>query len=122
MPCYSKQKRARHKTCSQAADNGDRAGAELLLAAGADPKEKKHHGESTDSRKLDFKTPFHIAVEAENYTLAAILLRAAQGINGLDEQGWTPLMVGNTSHKTGTWCRSLSEMVLIFLLGTKKML
>ena len=75
-----------------AAENGDRPGAELLLAEGADPKEKRHHGESTYDR-LGFKTPFHFAFDAEHYGLAAFLLKEAQGINGLDEQGWTPVMI-----------------------------
>ena len=75
-----------------AAANNDRAGAELLLAEGADPHEKKHHWHTTYNQ-LGFKTPFHIALEAEHYSLAAFLLKEAQGINGLDEQGWTPLML-----------------------------
>ena len=68
----------------EAASNNDRAGAKLLLTEGADPWEKKH---------TTYKTPFHIAFEAEHYSLAAFLLKAAQGINGLDEKGWTPLML-----------------------------
>ena len=75
-----------------AAANNDRAGAERLLAEGADPHEKKHHGHTTYNQ-LGFKTPFHIAFEAEHYSLATFLLREAQGINGLDERGWTPLMM-----------------------------
>ena len=74
-----------------AADN-DRAGVERLLAEGADVRERKKHG-PTAYMQLGFKTPFHIAFEAEHYSLAAFLLREAQGINGLDEQGWTPLML-----------------------------
>ena len=76
----------------EAAANNNRAGAELLLAEGADLHEKKHHGK-TAYNQLGFKTPFHIAFEEEHYSLAAFLLKAAQGINGLDEQGWTPLML-----------------------------
>ena len=74
-----------------AADN-DRAGVERLLAEGADVRERKKHG-PTAYMQLGFKTPFHIAFEAEHYSLAAFLLREAQGINGLDEQAWTPLML-----------------------------
>ena len=74
-----------------AADN-DRAGVERLLAEGADVRERKKHG-PTAYNQLGFKTPFHLAFEAEHYSLAAFLLREAQGINGLDEQGWTPLML-----------------------------
>ena len=74
-----------------AADN-DRAGVERLLAEGADVRERKKHGH-TAYMQLGFKTPFHLAFEAEHYSLAAFLLREAQGINGLDEQGWTPLML-----------------------------
>ena len=74
-----------------AADN-DRAGVERLLAEGADVRERKKHGHTTYNQ-LGFKTPFHIAFEAKHYSLAAFLLREAQGINGLDEQGWTPLML-----------------------------
>ncbi len=76
----------------EAAANNNRAGAELLLAEGADLHEKKHHGK-TAYNQLGFKTPFHIAFEEEHYSLAAFLLKAAQGLNGLDEQGWTPLML-----------------------------
>ena len=75
-----------------AAANNDRAGAELLLAEGADLHEKKHHGK-TAYNQLGFKTPFHIAFEEEHYSLAAFLLKEAQSINGIDEQGWTPLML-----------------------------
>ena len=66
----------------QAAANNDRASAERLLAAGADAKAENDAG----------KVPFDIAVEAEHYALAAILLKATAGINGEDEKGWTPLM------------------------------
>ena len=41
--------------------------------------------------QLDFITPFHAALDAEHYSLAAILLKAAQGIDGKDERGWRPL-------------------------------
>ena len=75
-----------------AAANNDRAGAERLLAEGADVRERKKHG-PTAYMQLGFKTPFHIAFEAEHYSLAAFLLKEAQGLNGLDEQGWTPLML-----------------------------
>ena len=43
--------------------------------------------------QLGFKTPFHIALEAEHYGLAAFLLKATMGLNGLDEKAWTPLML-----------------------------
>ena len=76
----------------EAAKNNDRASAELLLAKGADPKERINHAKS-DYGQLGFKTPFHFAFDAEHYSLAAFLLKEAQGINGLDEQGWTPLMI-----------------------------
>ena len=41
------------------------------------------------------KVPFDIAVEAEHYALAAILAKAAGGINGKDKKGWRPLALGN---------------------------
>ena len=66
----------------QAAASNDLVAAKRLLAEGADAKAKNAEG----------KAPFHIAVEAEYYSLAAILLKAAQGINGRDEKSWTPLM------------------------------
>ena len=66
----------------QAAANNDRAAAESLLAEGAHAKAKNAEG----------KAPFNIAAEAEHGALAAILLQAAAGVNGIDEQGWTPLM------------------------------
>ena len=66
----------------QAAANNVRVSAEHLLAAGADANAKNAEG----------KTPFRIAVEAEHAALAAILLRAAAGIDGEDEKSWTPLM------------------------------
>ena len=65
----------------QAAANNDRLSAERLLAAGADAKVKNDAG----------KVPFEIAVEAEHYALAAILAKAAGGIDGRDEKGWRPL-------------------------------
>ena len=65
----------------QAAANNDRASAERLLAAGADTKAKNDAG----------KAPFDIAVEAEHYALAAILAKAAGGIDGKDRRGWRPL-------------------------------
>ena len=65
----------------QAAANNDRLSAERLLAVGADAKAENDAG----------KVPFDIAIEAEHYALAAILLKAAGGINGRDKKGWTPL-------------------------------
>ena len=65
----------------QDAANNDRASAERLLAAGADAKAQNDAG----------KVPFDIAVEAEHYALAAILMKAAVGINGKDKKSWTPL-------------------------------
>ena len=65
----------------QAAANNDRASAERLLAVGADAKAENDAG----------KVPFDIAVEAEHYALAAVLAKAAGGINGRDKKGWTPL-------------------------------
>ena len=65
----------------QAAANNDRASAERLLTAGADAKAENDAG----------KVPFDIAVEAEHYALAAILAKAAGGINGKDKKGWRPL-------------------------------
>ena len=65
----------------QAAANNDRLSAERLLAVGADAKTENDVG----------KVPFDIAIEAEHYALAAILLKAAVGINGRDKKGWTPL-------------------------------
>ena len=66
----------------QAAVSNDIAAAKRLLAEGADAQAKNAEG----------KVPFHVAVEAEHDSLAAILLKAAQGINGKDEKSWTPLM------------------------------
>ena len=65
----------------QVAANNDRAAAERLLAAGVDAKAENDAG----------KTAFEIAVEAEHYALAAILLKAAVGINGRDKKSWRPL-------------------------------
>ena len=65
----------------QAAANNDRLSAERLLAADADAKAENDAG----------KVPFDIAIEAEHYALAAVLLKAAVGINGRDKKGWTPL-------------------------------
>ena len=65
----------------QAAANNDRAAAERLLAAGADAAAKNAEG----------KVPFMMAIEAEHYALAAILLKTVAGINGRDEKSWTPL-------------------------------
>ena len=65
----------------QAAANNDRLSAERLLTAGADAKAENDAG----------KVPFDIAVEAEHYALAAILLKAAVGINGRDRKSWSPL-------------------------------
>ena len=85
------QNTAKPKDLFTAAANNDRAGAELLLTEGANPNEKRHHGEG-DRDQLGFKIPFHVAFDAKNYSLAAFLLKEAQGINGIDEKGWTPLM------------------------------
>ena len=60
----------------EAAASNDVAAAKRLLAEGADAQ----------------ATPFDVAVEAGHDALAAILLRAAAGINSKDKQGWTPLM------------------------------
>ena len=87
-----KEKTTESQDLFAAATNNDRAGVELLLAEGADVRERHHH-ERTAYNRLGFKTPFHIALEAEHYGLAAFLLKAAQGLNGLDEKGWTPLML-----------------------------
>ena len=65
----------------QAAANNDRASAERLLTADEDAKAENDVG----------KVPFDIAIEAEHYALAAILLKAAVGINGRDKKGWSPL-------------------------------
>ncbi len=65
----------------QAAADNDRAAAERLLTAGEDAKAENDVG----------KVPFDIAIEAEHYALAAILLKAAVGINGRDKKGWSPL-------------------------------
>ena len=65
----------------QAAANNDRAAAERLLAAGEDAAAKNAEG----------KVPFMMAIEAEHYALAAILLKAVAGINGRDAKSWTPL-------------------------------
>ena len=66
----------------QAAANNDRASTERLLIAGANATAKNAEG----------KAPFEVAREAEHAALAAILLRAAAGINGRDNKSWTPLM------------------------------
>ena len=65
----------------QAAADNDRLSAERLLAAGADAKAENDAG----------KVPFEIAVEAEHAAVAAILLRAAAGVNGEDKKRWKPL-------------------------------
>ena len=65
----------------QAAANNDRDSAERLLAAGADAAAPNAEG----------KVPFMVAIEAEHYALAAILLKAAVGINGRDDKSWSPL-------------------------------
>ena len=65
----------------QAAANNDRASVERLLDEGADAKAKNADG----------KVPFEIAVEAEHAAVAAILLRAAAGVNGEDKKRWKPL-------------------------------
>ena len=69
------------KDLFEAATNNDRAGAKRLLADDAEARAKNAEG----------KVPFDIAVEAQHHALAAILLKAAAGINGRDEKGWTPL-------------------------------
>ena len=53
----------------QAAASNDVIAAKHLLAEDADAQAKNMEG----------KVPFHVAVEAEHYSLAAILLKAAQG-------------------------------------------
>ena len=65
----------------QVAAKNYRSSAERLLAAGADAKAENDAG----------KVPFDIAVEAEHYALAAVLLKAAVGIDGRDKKSWTPL-------------------------------
>ena len=70
----------------QAAADNDRATAERLLTAGADAKAEN------DADKV----PFEIAIEAEHYALAAILLKAAVGINGRDKKGLDTIALGNT--------------------------
>ncbi len=92
LAVLQKEKTTESQDLFAAATNNDRAGVELLLAEGADVRERHHH-ERTTYNRLGFKTPFHIALEAEHYGLAAFLLKAAQGLNGLDEKGWTPLML-----------------------------
>ena len=92
LSLLQKEKTSDAQDLFAAAENNDRASVELLLAEGADPKEQKVHGHTTYNQ-LGFKTPFHIAFDAGHYSLAAILLKEAMGINGLDEQGWTPLMI-----------------------------
>ena len=91
LSLLQKEKTSEAQDLFAAAESNDRAGVELLLSEGANPREKRHHGK-TAYNKLGFKTPFHIALEAGHYSLAAFLLKEANGINGLDERGWTPLM------------------------------
>ena len=64
----------------QAAASNDVDEVKRLLAEGADAQAKKAG-----------KAPFDVAVEAGHDALAAILLRAAAGIDGKDEKSWTPL-------------------------------
>ena len=92
LSLLQKEKTSDAQDLFAAAKNNDRASAELLLAEGANPKEQKVHGHTTYDQ-LGFKTPFHVAFDAGHYSLAAILLKEAMGINGLDDQGWTPLMI-----------------------------
>ena len=65
----------------QAAANNDRVAVEHLLDKGAAARVKNAEG----------KTPFDVAANAGHAALAAILLRAVAGVNGLDEKGWTPI-------------------------------
>ena len=96
LSLLQKEKTSDAQDLFAAAENNDRASVELLLAEGADPKARKVHGHTTFNR-LGFETPFHIAFDAGHYSLAAILLKEAMGINGLDERGWTPLMIAITA-------------------------
>ena len=57
-------------------------------AEGADAMERKELDKNSDNR-----LGFHAALDAEHYALAARLLKAAVGMNGLDDKGWTPLML-----------------------------
>ena len=96
LSLLQKEKTSDAQDLFAAAKNNDRASAELLLAKGADPRARKVHGHTTYDQ-LGFKTPFHVAFDAGHYSLAAILLKEAMGINGLDERGWTPLMIAITA-------------------------
>ena len=81
VPALTKGRRVVPLNLSHAVAIGDRAAVMRLLANGADAKAKN----------ADNKLPFEIAIDMNHNALVAILLKAAAGIDGLDEKGWTPL-------------------------------
>ena len=68
-------------TLFKAAASGNRALVEHLLGTGVDPKIKNSEG----------LFPFHIAAQAKQPAIAAILLKAMHGKDGSDDKSWTPM-------------------------------
>ena len=87
-----------------AAAIGDRTAVMRLLANGADAKAKN----------ADDKLPFEIAIDMNHNALVAILLKAAAGIDGSDEKGWTPLNWAVLSDDWSLVKELLSEGAKIF--------
>ena len=68
-------------TLFKAAASGNRALVEYLLGTGVDPKIKNSAG----------LFPFHIAAQAKQPAIAAILLKAMRGKDGTDDKSWSPM-------------------------------
>ena len=63
------------------AASGDMQAVRDFIDVGVDLEVKNDEG----------KVAFQVAVDAKQYSVAAVLLHAMRDINGKDEQGWTPL-------------------------------